>query len=149
MISKVFLIIANIVDILSQKNLYFKNLKDLIDGFITKVKLDFYDEVRSAELNKVIREYLSEYIELSIKKNVSLLFNFFTKDKGLDKSTFVCKLQAIYDETLGARRMYKLRLYVDPKTAYNNNAYTITSTYHNDTEDLIIYATYANQFNNS
>lgn len=144
MISKVFLIIANIVDILSQKNLYFKNLKDLIDDFITKVKLDFYDKVRSAELNKVIREYLSEYIELSIKKNVSLLFNFFTKDKDLDKSAFVCKLQAIYDETLGARGMYKLRLYVDSKTAYNNNAYTITSIYYNDTEDLIIYATYVN-----
>ena len=44
--------------------------------------------------------------------------------------TDVNKLQALYDGALGARAMHELRSYVDPDTAFDNNAYTITSTYH-------------------
>ena len=42
----------------------------------------------------------------------------------------MCRLQATYDGALGARGMHELRSYVDPETAYDNNAYTIISTYH-------------------
>lgn len=146
--SKVFPIIAGTADIPSQENLYFGNLKDLTDGSMTKAKPDFYDGARPAELNKVVREHLNEYIEPSTKKNAPLLPNFFTEGKGPDGSAPVCKLQAMYDGALGARGMHELRSYVDPETAYNNNAYTITSTYHGGTGDLTIYATHANQSNN-
>ena len=39
------------------------------------------------------------------------------------------KRQACYDGALGARGMHELRSYVEPATAFDNNAYTITSTY--------------------
>ncbi|KAK3169511.1 hypothetical protein OEA41_008895 [Lepraria neglecta] len=115
--SKAFPIIAGTADIPSQENLYFGNLKHLTDGSITKAKLDFYNGARPAELNTQVREQLSEYIEP-------------TEAKGPDGSAPVCELQAMYDGALGARGIHELRSYVDPETAYDNNAYTITSTYH-------------------
>ena len=48
----------------------------------------------------------------------------------------MCKRQALYDGALGARGIHELRSYVDPETAYDNNAYTITSTYHGGTGAL-------------
>ncbi len=40
----------------------------------------------------------------------------------------------------GARGVHELRSYIDGETLYDNNAYTITSTYHGDTGDLKIYS---------
>ena len=42
----------------------------------------------------------------------------------------MCKRQAIYDGALGARGVHELRSYVNSEMTYDNNAYTITSTYH-------------------
>lgn len=112
-----------------QENLYFRNLKDLTDGSITKAKPDFYDGARPAELNKQVREQLSEYIEPSTKKNAPLLANFFAEVKSPDGKAPANELQAMYDGAIGARGVHELRLYVDPETAFDNNAYTITSTY--------------------
>lgn len=128
--SKAFPIIAGTADIPSQENLYFGNLKDLTDGSINKAKPDFCDGARPAELEKQVREQLSEYIEPSTKKSAPLLPNFFAEAKGPDGKQPVCELQAMYDGALGARGIHELRSYVDPETAYDNNAYTITSTYH-------------------
>ena len=140
--SKVFPTIAGTANIPSQENLYFGNLKDLTDSSITKAKPDFYDGACPVELNKQVREQLSEYIEPSTKKNAPLLPNFFTEGKGPDGSVPVCELQAMYDGALGARGIHKLRSYVDPETAYDNNAYTITSTYHGGTGTLTMYTTH-------
>ena len=128
--SKAFPIITGTADIPSQENLYFGNLKDLTDGSITKAKPDFYDGARPTELNRQVREQLSEYIEPSTKKNAPLLPNFFTEGKGPDGSAPVSELQAMYDGALGARGIHELRSYMDPETAYDNNAYALTSTYH-------------------
>ena len=38
--------------------------------------------------------------------------------------------------------MYKLRLYVNLETAYDNNAYTITSTYYGGIGALKLYSIY-------
>ncbi len=54
----------------------------------------------------------------------------------------MCKRQALYDGALGARGIHELRSYVDPETAYDNNAYTITSTYHGGTGALKLYSTH-------
>ena len=140
--SKVFPIITGTAHILSQGNLYFGNLKHLTDGSITKSKPDFYDGACPAELNKQVRQKLSKSIEPSIKKTAPLLPNFFTEGKGPDGSASVCRLQAMYDGALGARGIHELRLYVDPETAYDNNAYTITSTYHGGTGTLAMYTTH-------
>lgn len=42
--SKTFLIIAEIVNVFSQKNLLFQNLKHLTNNSIIKIKSDFYNE---------------------------------------------------------------------------------------------------------
>ena len=79
---------------------------------------------------------------------IPYLANFFTEGKGLNKNTAVCKRQALYNSALGARRIYKLRLYVNLGTAYDNNAYTITSTYYSGSGDFTIYSIYPTPSNN-
>ena len=71
----------------------------------------------------------------------SCLPSFFAEGKGFKGLADVCKNQAIYDGALGARGILKLRSYIDPKTAYDNDAYTIISIYHSN-RFLIMYATY-------
>ena len=128
--SKALPIIAGTADIPSQENLRFTNLQDLTDGSITQAQPDFYDGARPEDLNKQIREELGPYIVPSTNTAAPCLPNFFTEGEDPDGSAPVCKLQATYDGVLGARGIHELRSYVDPETAYDNNAYTITSTYH-------------------
>lgn len=140
--SKVFPIIAGTTNIPSEQNLLFGNLKDLTDGSIAKAKPDFYDGTRPDELHKQIRADLGPYIVPSKKTTAPCLPNFFTEAKESDGSPAVCKLQALYDGALGARGVHELRSYVDGEASYDNNAYTITSTYHGGTGDLTIYSTH-------
>ena len=128
--SKAFSIIAGTADIPSQENLPFGNLKDLTDGTITKAQPDFYDGSRPDELNKRIRDELGPYIVPSTNTAAPCLPNFFTEGKGPKGTSDVCKRQALYDGALGARGIHELRSYVDLETPFDNNAYTITSTYH-------------------
>ena len=142
MMSKAFPIIAGTSDIPSQANLLFGNLEHLTDGSITKAKPDCYDGSRSADLNKQIREELGPYIVPSTNTAAPCLPNFFTEGKGPNKSTATCKRQALYNDALGARGVHELRSYVNPETAYDNNAYTIPSTYYGGSETLTMYTTY-------
>lgn len=128
--SKAFPIIAGFARIPHSEDLPFGNLKDLTDGSITKAKPDFYDGSCPAELDKQIREDLDHYIVPSTNTTAPCVPNFFTEGKGPTGSSIVCKRQALYDGALGARGIHKLRSYVDPETLFDNNAYTITSTYH-------------------
>ena len=140
--SKAFPIIAGTPNIPSQENLLLGNLKHLTDGSITKAKPDCYDGSRPADLNKQIREVLGPYIVPSTNTAAPCLPNFFTEGKGPNGNTAVCKRQALYDGALGARGIHELRSYVDPETAYDKNAYTITSTYHGGTGALKLYSTH-------
>ncbi len=78
----------------------------------------------------------------SMNTAISYLPNFFTEGKGLNKNTAVCKRQALYNGALGARKIYKLQLYVNLETAYDNNTYMITSTYYGGTGALKLYSIY-------
>ena len=128
--SKAFPLITGTANIPSQENLRFTNLKDLTDGSITQAQPDFYDGVRPGELNKQIREELGPYITPSTNKAAPCLPNFFVEGKGPKGLTDVCKNQAVYDGALDARGIHELRSYVGQGTLFDNNAYTITSTYH-------------------
>ena len=50
---------------------------------------------------------------------------------------------------LYTREVYKLRLYVNLETTYDNNAYTITLTYYSDFDNLTIYTLYSILSNNA
>lgn len=140
--STVFPIIAGSANIPHSENLRFGNLKDLTDGSITKAQPDFYDGARPEDLNRQIREELGPYIVPSTNTAAPCLPNFFMEAKGPNGGTPTCKNQALYDGAVGARGIHELRSYVDPETAYDNNAYTITSTYHGGSGDLTIYTTH-------
>jgi len=140
--SRAFPIIVETIDIPSQENLRFTNLKDLIDGFITKPQPDLYDGARPEELNKQIREKLGSYIVSSTNTAAPCLPNFFTEAKGLKGTTDVGKRQALYDSAVSARGIHELRSYIDLETTYDNNAYTIASTYHDGSEALKLYTTH-------
>jgi len=137
--SKVFPIIAGTADIPSQENLPFGKLKDLTDGSITKAQPDFYDGSRPADLDKRIREELGPYIVPSTNTAAPCVPNFYTEGKGPKGDTSVCRNQALYDGALGARGIHKLWSYLNPETVYDNNAYTITSTYHGGAGVLKLY----------
>ena len=64
--------------------------------------------------------------------------------KGPDGSGAVAKRQACYDGAVGARGIHALRSFgvKDPKTVYDNNAYTITSAYHSATGTLQLFTTH-------
>ena len=137
--SNAFPVLGGKRNIPSQGNLLFGNLKDLTDGSITKAKPDRYDGSNPADLNKQIRDELGPYIMPSTNSAAPCLPNFFTEGKGPNGSFAVCKRQALYDGALGARGVHELRSYVDPETAYDDNAYTITSTYHGGSGLLTLY----------
>ncbi|KAL8900576.1 MAG: hypothetical protein Q9207_005637 [Kuettlingeria erythrocarpa] len=141
--SKAFPFITGSTNNPSQENLYFGNLKDLTDGSITKAKPDLYDGFSPADLDKAIRERLSEYIEPSSKKSAPVLPNFFVEGKGHDGKASVNELQALYDGALGERGMLELSSYLDPNSMQYNVAHTITSTYHGGTGDLTIFSIHA------
>lgn len=128
--SKVFPIIAGNAAIPSKENLVFGNLKHLTDGSITKAQPDFYDGSRPSDLHKDVREKLGPYIVPSTNTAAPCLPNFFTEVKGPGGNAAVCKRQAMYDGALGARGVHELRSYINSEMTYDNNAYTITSTYH-------------------
>lgn len=147
--SKAFPIIAGGARIPHSENLPFGNLQDLTDGSITKAQPDFYDGARPAELIKHIREELGAFIVPSTNTTAPCLPNFFTEGKNPNGNAAVCKRQALYDGALGARGVHELRSYIDPETAHDSNAYTITSTFHGSTGDLTIYSTHPAPSSNS
>ena len=64
-------------------------------------------------------------------------------------NTAVCKRQALYDGALGARGIRELRLYIDLEPVHDDNAYTITQTYHGGSGDLMIYTNHPTQSNDT
>jgi len=54
----------------------------------------------------------------------------------------------LYDDALRVREIHALRLFVNLETTYDNNAYTITSTYHDGFEALKLYTTHRTSFIN-
>ncbi|KAL8904075.1 MAG: hypothetical protein Q9207_003502 [Kuettlingeria erythrocarpa] len=134
--------IAGTATIPRQCNKQFNNLQDFPDGNITMAQPDWYDGSNPSELDKEIRAQLSEYIIPSTNTSLPLLPNFFVEGKGPDGSSRVCDLQAMQDATLGTRGMLAIRSYIDPQTAYNNNAFTAACTYY-PSGQLTIFIMYA------
>ena len=128
--SKPLRIITGESDIPSEQDVPFRNLADLTDGSLTKATPDFYDGCHPSDIGPKVREELDSDILPSANKSAPCLPNFFAEGKGPTGSAAVCKRQACYDGALGARAIHALRSHVDPETALDYNAYTITSTYH-------------------
>lgn len=132
----------------SARNMAFGNLKPLTDGNLVDAKPDFYDGALPAQIDRRIRGELSASIIPSTMRQAPVLPNFFTDVKGPDGSAAVAKRQACYDGALSARGIRELQSFgTDATIAYDNNAYTITSTYHDG--QLKMYTTHPNPLTDS
>ncbi|KAL9608152.1 MAG: hypothetical protein Q9167_007004, partial [Letrouitia subvulpina] len=145
--SDVFPIIQGAAPIPSAKNLAFGNLQPFTHGNLVDAKPDFYDGARPAQIDIRVREELGSYITPATQGQAPALPNFFTEVKGPDGSAAVAKRQACFDGALGARSVHELRSFEeDPTLAYDNNAYTVTSTYQDGT--IKIYTIHPTQGSN-
>ncbi|EED12071.1 hypothetical protein TSTA_001420 [Talaromyces stipitatus ATCC 10500] len=70
---------------------------------------------------------------MRVRQQSPIAPNFFLAAKGPDGSASVAKRQACYDDALGARGMHSLQEYGKKETESDNNAYTISSIYHDGT----------------
>ncbi|KAG5301145.1 hypothetical protein I7I48_01058 [Histoplasma ohiense] len=117
----------------------FGNLAPLTDGTLALARPDHFFGARPEQLNRSIREGLSDQIIPSTQDDLPMAPNFLLEAKGPDGSPAVATRQACYDGALGARGMHALQSYQQEPT-YDNNAYTFTSTYQSG--QLKIYATH-------
>jgi len=140
-IDNIFSVIQNIVCIFFVKNLIFDNLESFIYNNLIDTKSNFYNRVRSAQIDLRIREKLKLYIILAIQEQTLALLNIFIKTKNFDKNAIVIKQQTCFNNILSTCNIYKFRFFkADNTLAYNNNIYTIVSTYYNN--QLKIYTIY-------
>lgn len=109
----------------------FGNLDDLTDGTLVPGNPDYYYGARPEQLNRQVRTELSGHIIPSTQDDLPIVPTFFLEGKGPDGSAAVAERQACYDGALGARGIHRLQAYGQDESVYENNAYTITSTYHN------------------
>ena len=118
----------------------FGNLADLTDATLVKAKPDRFYGAHPYQLNQQICQQLSDLIIPSTRNHRPIAPNFFLEVKCPDGSGTVAARQACYYGALGARAMHALQSYQQERPIYDNNAYTITSTYASRT--LTLYTTY-------
>jgi len=111
----------------------FNNLDHLTDGTIVPGNPDVYYGTRPERLNRQVRDELSGLIVPSTQDDLPICPNLFLAAKGPDGSAAVAKRQASYDGALGARGMHALQLYGRNSSPKSNEAYTISSIYHDGT----------------
>ncbi|KLJ06094.1 hypothetical protein EMPG_10494 [Blastomyces silverae] len=119
-----------------------ENLAPLTDGTLAQAKPDHFYGARPEQLDHLIRSELWNYIIPSTHDHLPMIPNFFLEAKGPDGSLAAATRQACYDGALGARGMHALQSYRQDRSrsTYDNNAYTLTSTYHGGT--LKLYTTH-------
>ena len=135
-------IMAGDTKIPSEMGKLLNNFKPLVDGPLTIPRPDAHDGANPSQINLRVRQELAEYIIPSTQQEGPALPNFFTAAKGRSGSADVATRQACYNGALGARAMHSIQNYgMDgSKKVYDNNAYSISSTYHDGT--LKLYTTH-------
>lgn len=103
-------------------------------------KPNYYEGARPEQLNRKIRTELGGYVVLSTNHCALIVPNFFTQGKGPSGNMAVADRQACYEGAMGARAIQRLQSYGQPEPVYDNNAYTITSTF--DGRQLMMYTTH-------
>lgn len=96
-----------------------------------------YYDARSEQLNRNVRDKLKNQIIPSRQHDLSMAPNFFVTVNGPDESAAIAKRQVCYDGALGARDIHSLQFYGSHKPVYEN-AYTISSMYHDGTLKMYI-----------
>ena len=127
----------------SAGNVPFGNIEDMAPDVFKKPKPDLYWGARPAQIDQRVRQDLNSQLVPSTNHSYPAAPNFFLEAKGPDGSAAVKTRQACYDGALGARAMQALQNYGQIEPTYNNNAYTLSSTYHDGT--LKMYSHHSTQ----
>ncbi|KAF2009987.1 hypothetical protein BU24DRAFT_455168 [Aaosphaeria arxii CBS 175.79] len=107
------------------------NLRQLTDDMFVPGNPDLYYGARPEQLNKRVRDDLCDLIIPSTLTSLPIAPNFFLHVKGPLGMFPVAKSQALYDGTLGERGQISLESWIQGGTVFDDNAHTITATYHN------------------
>ena len=113
----------------SAGNVPFMNIEDMAPDTFKKPKPDLYWGARTGQIVRRVRQDLNDKILPATKYSYPAAPNFFLEAKGPDGSAVVKTRQACYDGAIGARAMHALQSYGQAEPTYDNNAYTISSTY--------------------
>ena len=113
------------------------------DGQLTSAVPDLFYGARPEQVDLKVRRDLGKHIIPSTDKSLPVAPNYFLEAKSHGGRLDVAKRQACHDGAIGARAMHSLRNYGATRPEYDNNAYTVTSTYHGGT--LKMYTTHATQ----
>ena len=148
-IEKSYKTIAGNVRTFSMQDRQVGNLAILTDGSIVNPRPDVYDGASPTTVDQRIRDALNNYIIPSTTPTRPCVPNFFVEVKGPAGDVVVAKRQAGHYGALGARGVHELRRYIDPATASDGNAYTITSTYDSGSGTLSIHAVHTTLTNDS
>ena len=119
------------------------NFDHLTDGTISSGNPDRFYGACPEQLNRRIRNELSDRIVPSTQQDLPIAPNFFLAAKGPDGNAAVARRQACYDGALGTRGIQSLQSYGQSEPVYDNKAYTITSIY-NDGQ-LKLYTSHPGQ----
>jgi hypothetical protein len=128
------------------RDIKFGNLDPLTDGGLVSGQPDIFYGARPEQLDRRIRRELAGRIIPSTQEDVPMVPNFYLEAKGPDGSLAVAGRQACYDGALGARGIHSLQSFGTSEPVYDNNAYTIASTYHGGT--LKMYTTHPTESQN-
>ena len=124
------------------KNILFTNIDPITDN-IAYAKPDYYYGAQPEQIHQDVRDQLSKNIVPSKHSHLPTVPNFFLEAKGPDGSLPEARRQALHDGAIGARAMQSIQSYGKSEPVYDNNAYTISSTYQNGL--LQIYSHYTSQ----
>lgn len=133
-------IIAGDSDIPNEGNLPFTNLESMTGGATVKATPDFFDGARQGDIDKAVRDDLSQMIIPTKHADVPITPNFFLEAKAPRGGADVALRQALHDGAIGARAMHALQNYSVEEPGFDSNAYTYSSTYHAGTGTLQLYA---------
>ncbi|KPM35098.1 hypothetical protein AK830_g11473 [Neonectria ditissima] len=138
--AKVIPAICGSANIPNKQNVLFTELSPITNKDAVKPKPDFFDGAHLRDLSKEVREDqdLRPMIIPTKHASVPAAPNFFLEVKGPDGNTSVAQRQVCYDGAYGTRAMHALQNYGETEPAYDGNAYTYSSTYHDG--QLKLYA---------
>jgi hypothetical protein len=133
-------IITGNASIPNEGNLPFTNFESLTEGLTVNAVPDFFDGAPPGDVDKAVREDLSQMIAPTKHADVPVAPNFFLEAKAPRGGADVARRQACYDGAYGARAMHSLQSYGEEEPVYDGNAYSYSSTYHAGTGTLQLYA---------
>ncbi|KAI9769974.1 MAG: hypothetical protein M1840_003685 [Geoglossum simile] len=118
----------------AQRNIPFTNIDPMAPG-ISQARPDYYYGAQPEQIHLDVRnnKQLSKHIIPSKHAHLLVVPNFSLEAKGPDRSLSEALRQACHYGAVGARAMHSLETYGQDQPIYNNNAHTISSTYHGGT----------------